>query len=233
MWQARTLLPVPQSATDQDKTHFTAYALGWFVKDYHGVKVIQHTGGILGMVSKVVLVPEENLAMVILTNQQSGSAFNAISQQILNEYLQLPEKDWVEHYVTKMKKYNADKKAQIAEAAASVDKNSKPSLALADYAQTYLDNWYGEIVITLENNKLVMQFGNTPALHGTLEHYQHNTFIVRWDDRTLEADAYVNFNLNPDGSINFATMEAVSWATDFSFDFHDLKLQPKVSVTQH
>ena len=233
MWQARTLLPVPQSATDQDKTHFTAYALGWFVKDYHGVKVIQHTGGILGMVSKVVLVPEENLAMVILTNQQSGSAFNAISQQILNEYLKLPEKDWVEHYVTKMKKYNADKKAQIAEAAASVDKNSKPSLALADYAQTYLDNWYGEIAITLENNKLVMQFGNTPALHGTLEHYQHNTFIVRWDDRTLEADAYVNFNLNPDGSINFATMEAVSWATDFSFDFHDLKLQPKVSVTQH
>ncbi|WP_085300167.1 serine hydrolase [Cognaticolwellia mytili] len=233
MWQARTLLPVPQSATDQDKTHFTAYALGWFVKDYHGVKVIQHTGGILGMVSKVVLVPEENLAMVILTNQQSGSAFNAISQQILNEYLKLPEKDWVEHYVIKMKKYNADKKAQIAEAAASVDKNSKPSLALADYAQTYLDNWYGEIAITLENKKLVMQFGNTPALHGTLEHYQHNTFIVRWDDRTLEADAYVNFNLNPDGSINFATMEAVSWATDFSFDFHDLKLQPKAPVTQH
>ena len=49
MWQARTLLPVSQQATDQDKTHFMAYALGWFVKDYHGVKVIQHTGGILGM----------------------------------------------------------------------------------------------------------------------------------------------------------------------------------------
>ena len=74
-----------------------------------------------------------------------------------------------------------------------------------------------------------MQFANTPALHGSLEHYQHNTFIVRWDDRTLEADAYVNFNLNPDGSINFVTMEAVSTATDFSFDFHDLTLKPKVS----
>ena len=230
MWQARTLLPVPQSATDQDKTHFTAYALGWFVKDYHGVKVIQHTGGILGMVSKVVMVPEENLAMVILTNQQSGSAFNAISQQILNEYLKLPEKDWVEHYAAKMKAYEADKKAQLAEAAASVDKNSKPSLPLTGYAQTYVDNWYGEITITLQDEKLVMQFGNTPALRGTLEHYQHNTFIVRWNDRTLEADAYVNFNLNPDGSINYVTMKAVSWATDFSFDFHDLKLKPKATI---
>lgn len=229
MWQARTLLPVPQSATDQDKTHFSAYALGWFVKDYHGVKVIQHTGGILGMVSKVVMVPEENLAMVILTNQQSGFAFNALSQQILNEFLALPEKNWVEHYANKLKDYKAAKQEQLAEAAANIDKNSKPSLPLADYAQTYSDNWYGDIIITTESNKLVMQFGNTPALRGILEHYQHNTFIVRWDDRTLEADAYVNFNLNPDGSINYVTMEAVSWATDFSFDFHDLKLLPKAT----
>ena len=72
-----------------------------------------------------------------------------------------------------------------------------------------------------------MQFANTPALHGTLVHYQHNTFIVRWDDRTLEADAYVNFNLNPDGTIKYVTMKAVSMATDFSFDFHDLTLMPK------
>ena len=151
--------------------------------------MIQHTGGILGMVSKVVMVPEENLAMVILTNQQSGFAFNALSQQILNEFLALPEKNWVEHYVNKLKDYNAAKKEQQAEAAASVDKNSTPSLALSDYAQTYVDNWYGEIDIALENNRLVMQFGNTPALRGSLEHYQHNTFIVRWDDRTLEADA--------------------------------------------
>ncbi|MGB1263726.1 MAG: serine hydrolase [Cognaticolwellia sp.] len=233
MWQARTLLSVPERATKQDKTHFSAYALGWFVKDYHGAKVIQHTGGILGMVSKVVMVPEENLAMVILTNQQSGFAFNALSQQILTEYLELPGKDWVAHYTASQQKYLAEKQEHMAAEAARVDKNSTPSLPLASYAQTYVDNWYGEISISLENDNLVMQFGNTPALRGALEHYQHNTFIVRWHDRTLEADAYVNFNLNPDGSINYVTMEAVSWATDFSFDFHDLKLQPKAVDKAH
>ncbi|MBA6342744.1 serine hydrolase [Colwellia sp. MB02u-10] len=227
MWQARTLLPVSSQASEQDKTHFYAYALGWFVKDYHGVKVVRHTGGILGMVSKVVMVPEENLAMVILTNQQSGFAFNALSQQILTEYLELPEKDWVAHYVRLQQKNNANKKAQLAKVAAAADKSSTPSLPLANYAQNYADDWYGEITISLENNHLVMQFAHTPALHGTLAHYQHNTFIVRWDDRTLEADAYVNFNLNPDGSISYVSMKAVSWATDFSFDFHDLKLWPK------
>jgi hypothetical protein len=227
MWQARTLLSVSQQATEQDKTHFSAYGLGWFLKDYHGVKLIHHSGGILGMVSKVALVPEADLGMVILTNQQSGYAFNAIYHQILNEYLDLPEKDWVAHYDDKKQKRLAKEKTRIAKAADSVAKDSRPSLALKEYAQTYQDNWYGDIHISLDENKLQMQFGNTPELKGTLAHYQHNTFIVRWHDRTLEADAFVNFNLNESGAINYATMKAVSELTDFSFDFHDLKLRPK------
>jgi len=227
MWQARTILPVSEAAMTQDKTHFSAYGLGWFLKDYHGVKLIHHSGGILGMVSKVVVVPEENLAMVILTNQQSGYAFNAIYLQILNEYLELPEKDWVVYYHDKQQARQAKEKVRLAKAADLVDKNSRHSLTLKAYAQTYVDNWYGDIAITYKNNQLSMQFGNTPELKGVLEHYQHNTFIVRWHDRSLEADAFVNFHLNEEGGIEYATMKAVSHATDFSFDFHDLKLVPK------
>lgn len=227
MWKPQTLLSVSDKATQQDKTHFSAYGLGWFMKDYHGVKLIHHSGGILGMVSKVVLVPEEDLAMVILTNQQSGYAFNAIYQQILNEYLELPKKDWIAYYHEKQQTNIAKEQKRLAKAAESVHKNSAHSLVLREYAQTYVDDWYGEINVMFKNNKLHMQFGNTPELKGTLEHYQHNTFIVRWHDRTLEADAFVNFNLNEDGGINYATMKAVSRATDFSFDFHDLKLVPK------
>jgi len=227
MWQARTLLPVSDDAAKNDKTHFFAYGLGWFLNDYHGVKLIHHSGGILGMVSKVVLVPEENLAMVILTNQQSGYAFYAIYHQILNEYLETPDKDWTDHYQILRDKNVAAEKNRMAEEDKTVNRNSKPSLPLSEYAQIYLDNWYGEINITYKNNQLNMNFSNTAALTGTLEHYQYNTFIVRWHDRTLEADAFVNFNLNANGSINNATMKAVSHATDFSFDFHDLKLIPK------
>lgn len=228
MWDAHTLLSVSASAQQDDKTHFSAYGLGWFLNDYHGVKLIHHSGGILGMVSKVVLVPEENLAMVILTNQQSGYAFNAIYRQILNIYMQLPDKDWVTYYDQKRQENLAKEEARLQSVAKSMAKDSVPSLPLNEYAQTYKDNWYGDIHITQDSvtEQLVMQFGHTPELYGTLEHYQYNTFIVRWQDRTLEADAFVNFNLNIDGSINYATMQAVSHLTDFSFDFHDLKLIP-------
>ena len=77
-----------------------------------------------------------------------------------------------------------------------------------------------------EGGKLVMRFSHTPALVGDLEHWQHDTFVARWRDRELRADAYVTFALNPDGSIDQAKMRAVSPATDFSFDFQDLLLKP-------
>jgi len=227
MWQAHTIKSVSKSAAKNDKTHFAAYGLGWDLKDYHGVKLVQHTGGILGMISKVVMVPEENLALVILTNQQSGYAFNAIANDILHNYLNISDTDWVAHYKAIKDKRALGEKARLAETFGNIDKNSKPSLMLMDYAQIYQDDWYGDIHITHSDNQLKMQFSKTAELKGTLEHYQHNTFIVRWDDRTLEADAFVNFNLNSDASINYVTMKAVSRATDFSFDFHDLKLKPK------
>ena len=72
----------------------------------------------------------------------------------------------------------------------------------------------------------MIRFSHTPALTGDLEHWQHDTFIARWRDRELRADAYVTFALNPDGSIDQAKMTAVSPATDFSFDFQDLLLKP-------
>jgi hypothetical protein len=57
---------------------------------------------------------------------------------------------------------------------------------------------------------------------GTLEHWQHDTFVARWTDRELRADAFVTFALDPDGNIETVKMRAVSPDTDFSYDFQDL-----------
>jgi hypothetical protein len=61
---------------------------------------------------------------------------------------------------------------------------------------------------------------------GDLIHWQYDTFVARWRDRELRADAYLTFALNPDGSVSHAKMQAVSPATDFSYDFQDLFLTP-------
>jgi hypothetical protein len=74
--------------------------------------------------------------------------------------------------------------------------------------------------------KQVLSLSRTPDLIGELEHYQHDTFIVRWKERNFNADAYVTFALNPDGSIERMKMQPISTETDFSYDFQDLSFTP-------
>ena len=109
---------------------------------------------------------------------------------------------------------------------AARDASSKPSLPQDKYTGTLRDPWYGDVTIAREGDKLVLRFSKTAELVGDLSHWQHDTFIVRWRERWLNADAFLNFSLSPDGAIREARMEAISPLTDFSFDFQDLRLAP-------
>lgn len=213
------------------RANFRGYALGLNVHDYRGKKVITHTGGLPGYVSKVTLLPEINLGITVLTNQESGEAFSSLTWHIVDHYLGAPATDWVAAYLKVRARREAEAAEVVKKAASIRDATSKPSLPLPKYAGTFTDAWYGDITITHENGRLIMRFTRTPALLGDLEHWQHDTFIVRWHDRELRADAYVTFALNPDGTIDQVKMKAVSPETDFSFDFHDLLLKPKAQPT--
>jgi CubicO group peptidase (beta-lactamase class C family) len=232
-WRQLTTIVTPLPTNDPpeelaaQRANFRGYALGLGVADYRGQKVLLHTGGLPGYVSRVLTIPESQLGIAVLTNQESGEAFDSIAFRIADHYLRAPDMDWIAAY----EKFQQRQKAALADAArartASRDATSKPSLPLAGYAGTYTDDWYGDIAIEPANGKLVIRFTKTPALVGDLEHWQHDTFVVRWRDRELRADAYVTFALKPDGTIDQAKMQAVSAETDFSFDFQDLLLRPR------
>ncbi|MBP1475846.1 serine hydrolase [Frateuria sp. MAH-13] len=206
---------------------FFGYGESWFLSDYQGRKLVWHTGGWPGMVSRVTLVPELKLGVVVLTNAESGAAFNAVTYRVLDAYLNPGKKtDWVAVYDKAVKKAQAKADDSMARHEAARDKDSKPSLPLAGYAGTYRDPWYGDVVVSRDGGKLRMRFSHTPQLVGTMTPWQHDTFTVRWDDRTLNADAFVTFALDEDGHVREARMEPISPLTDFSFDFQDLRLAP-------
>ena len=111
-------------------------------------------------------------------------------------------------------------------AAAARDSLSHPSLPLEKYVGTYRDPWYGDIQVRKRGSGLELVMLPTPSLIGRLDHWQYDTFVVRWDDRELRADAYVTFALQPTGGIDRVTMKAASPSVDFSYDFQDLNLTP-------
>ncbi len=208
------------------RMNFHGYALGFDVRDYRGHKLVTHTGGLPGYVSRVAMIPAAGVGVAVLTNQESGEAFDSIAFHVLDHYLEAPRFDWIEAYQKVLTRHRTATAAIEGDAAARRDASSRPSLPPAKYAGTYRDVWYGDIDITEQNGRLSVRFTKTPLLTGDLEHWQHDTFVVRWRDRELRADAYLTFALNPDGSIDQAKMRAVSPETDFSFDFQDLLLKP-------
>ena len=207
------------------KMNFRGYALGFEIRDYSGHKIVLHTGGLPGYVSRVAFIPDARVGVAVLTNQESGEAFDSIAWHVLDHYLAAPAFDWIEGFA-RLRARNAAQLAEEERRAAVKAPGSRPSLPLEKYAGTYRDDWYGDIVVSYASGVLTMTFSHTPALTGTLEPFQHDTFIARWRDRELRADAFVTFSLNPDGSVDAAKMRAVSPATDFSFDFQDLALRP-------
>jgi CubicO group peptidase (beta-lactamase class C family) len=208
------------------RPNMSGYALGLETRDYRGKLLLTHTGGLPGYLSRVAMLPELRLGVVVLTNQESGAAFNALAYRVLDHYLGVKAPDYVGIY-DKLRLQNRAKLAKLeADAARQRDSTSGPSLPLARYAGVYRDVWYGDVAIAEENGKLVIRMTRTPSMVGDLQHWQHDTFVARWRDRELRADAYVTFALNPDGGIDRVKMAPTSPAVDFSFDFQDLLLEP-------
>ena len=134
--------------------------------------------------------------------------------------------DWLQAYAASFAKAQGNADEDWQKHVAARDATSKPSLALSKYVGSYRDPWYGDVLVRQGPKGLEMQFAKTAELLGDIEHWQHDSFIVRWRDRGLNADAFVNFSLDADGKIREMRMEAVSPLTDFSFDFQDLRLVP-------
>ena len=228
LWQIVTPLAAgpPPSELSWTQANFRGYALGVNVTEYQGRKMLTHTGGLPGYVSQVTMIPELRLGVAVLTNQESSSAFQSITNRVLDSYLGVPPHDYPAIFAKMDQAALARARAAGHTAAVARDSLSGPSLPLSGYAATYNDPWYGDVALALENGTLVIRFSRTPGLVGDLVHWQHDTFIARWRDRELRADAYVTFALDPAGGVEGARMEAVSPLTDFSFDFQDLVLTP-------
>jgi len=228
MWSAETIIPIGDypSPISSLKPNFSAYGLGWGLTDYHGYKLVSHGGVLLGMVSRVTMVPAQKLGIVVLTNQEASEACQAISYYILDHYLGLSSTDWISKF-KEVERLREERIAKIEKAHKTARvKNTNPSLDLSKYTGKYIDKWYGQMSIEPKGKKLVMRFSHSPYLVGDMEHWHYDTFVVRWHDRSLKADAYVTFSLNYEGCIKQVKMIPVSPQTDFSFDFQDLVFKP-------
>lgn len=223
LWTPQTIIPV--NAPGPYNTHFSSYGLGFFLSDVSGYKQVTHTGGLEGMVTQITMIPEIGLGIIVLTNQQEGGAFSCITNQIKDGYLGKKGIDWVKRFSDNRKQGLAAAKNMtdsIWNEIATVQKMGKPTADINLLTGTYHDAWLGDVMISVKNGKPWFDSKRSPKLTGELFPYKGNTFVVKWRDRSMDADAFVNFSLDQEGKGSGITMRAISPLTDFSYDFHDL-----------
>jgi CubicO group peptidase (beta-lactamase class C family) len=177
--------------------HFLFYAMGWTVQDYRGEVLVQHSGGIDGLRSRVAMLPERGVGVVILTNKgQENLLPDVIRNRVLDAWLGAESTDWSRVFLDDVERQRAAADSAERALVARRVQGTSPSLAPEGYTGTYGSRAFGEASVRLENGSLVLQVG--PSIMGDLEHWHHDTFRATWRNPYL-GWSLVDFDLDARG----------------------------------
>ena len=221
MWSLQTVLPLSAGAQQRlSSTHFKAYGLGWMLSDYKGRKTVSHGGGYDGMYSQVMMVPEENLGVVVLTNSMTGVS-TALANTIVDEYLGGEKKDWLTPGLEQDRKNRTAFYERIQKATTPKAEGTQPSREKQAYAGTFRCPLYGDATVTLEEDKLVLRLLPNPELVADLTHLHYDTWVIHWrKEFAWFAEGTIQFV--PDNLGNFQELRLDVPNDDLWFD--ELKL---------
>ncbi len=182
MWTPHNNFKVStRSQKNMPSKHFSAYGLGWGIWDYKGNKVISHSGGYDGMYSRVTMVPEQDLGVVVLTNSMTGVT-NPVTMRAIDNILRTGDRDWSSEALPRSKKYKEYKTKRIKKRLDARRKGTSPLVEEADFTGNYFDDFFGEVKIEQVNNELVIKFENAPHLNATLSHWHFNAYKLNWNE---------------------------------------------------
>lgn len=161
-------------------SHFRAYGLGEYMTDYNGRQVYWHTGGAFGHVTNICFVPEENLGITILTNNDNQGFFEALRYQILDAYLGVNYTDRSKFQWSFFAPNKKRKDEELAAYKTRVDRRNKPAIPLENYTGEYVNTVYGKISITRQGDKLLCRFQHHPEMTGTMEYMDNHEFRMTY-----------------------------------------------------
>ncbi|MDH3274192.1 MAG: DUF3471 domain-containing protein, partial [Gammaproteobacteria bacterium] len=94
------------------------------------------------------------------------------------------------------------------------------SAPLSTYTGTYNDPWFGDVSIMLVEDELWFASAKSQRITGRLWPQHEHTFIARWSDRSVNADAWVMFEIDESGKSS--GMKMLKLSRDSEIDYMDL-----------
>lgn len=198
--------------------HFNLYGLGWGLMDYEGTEIVSHTGAVNGFVTSVTLLPEINLGIVVLTNNDQNAFFQMLKWEIIDPYLGLPYRNYDGYIFQQAMKGKEKNDSLIIAWRDSVLMDIKPDFELSELSGKYENEIYGYAEITQQKNYLELSLEHHSKLKGKLEYIGNNRFLCTYSDPAygikifpfeIESGKVKSFNLYVDDFIDYQAYKFV------------------------
>jgi CubicO group peptidase (beta-lactamase class C family) len=130
------------------------YAMGWFVGEWRGLEMINHSGGVAGFAAEAAFLPEAGVGVVILTNDaQDGGIFtNAVEFRLFELLFDQPAE--IDALLDQSLEAQATQLAEVQAQLRPVD----PTV-VAPYLGRYTHPGLGEIELALRGGRLIFDAG--------------------------------------------------------------------------
>jgi len=91
-----------QSFSEPIHNEFTSYGFGWWLTPKNGNKIVDHSGGVDGMVANLIMVKNRNFGVIVLANSSAaGWAPFSLTFDIIGNFLEDRDFKNVSNYLKK------------------------------------------------------------------------------------------------------------------------------------
>ncbi|TVR13589.1 MAG: serine hydrolase [Balneolaceae bacterium] len=177
-----------------------SYGYGYNITDYRGYRLLSHGGATDGMNTTYILLPEENLGIIVMTN-----VFNtfreAVARTIIDHVLDVTDLDWNELYLNSYKNQYEVVKAERETFEATRIPGTTTTHSLDAYAGRFYSSLYEYAEVNYEDGELILTIFDDKNLTADLEHWHHNTFRINWHN-PAQREEFLQFRMNLEGEID-------------------------------
>ena len=173
--------------------------MGFFLTSYRGHYLVHHGGNIDGFTALVTFMPQDNIGMVILSNQNASHVPTVVSYNVYDRLLGLDQIAWTTRLKAQQERTRAGTEEAKKKGYTTQVSGTHPSHELADYAGEYESPAYGVATVDFQDGKLNFKYHGSG---GPLNHYHYDVFQVAEHDLEPLSKEKIAFQTNLQGDID-------------------------------
>jgi hypothetical protein len=181
-----------------DESLNNVYCMARSIEVYKGKVLTKHGGDMPGFHSQVAILPYDSIGIVtFVIGDQGASIRDIIAYNVVERLLNLELTDWNGRRLADYLESKKISKSARSQVGFDLVEGTSPTHELRNYAGTYSDEAYGDLIIDYRDDSLFFNFRRTEL---PLSHYHYNRFDTPDDENFGKWS--LNFEINPQGEIN-------------------------------